>query len=347
MWLHIPCYRSAPEEAALSLDSKSPVLAALCPSVTWNGNSTRPASLRLAWGKAPFLTRLSGLTCTQSALQDSALSWARRFAGEGSECSAGESPASRGPSPASRLATTMAETYGPRLLQSLASTNRHLCLSRTYPASCARLWGCEESDETWSEWVTAWRRASSLRKKSALRIAGKDSLSWATPDTAPDAANAGANVKCRPASLGKQARLWQTPQQPKGGGTGRSGVRKDEPLLDGQARTWPTPREGDPEGSGAIGSLSHRHMLKKRYLCAASLTFSHPAQQNSASGGKSSQPPRRLNPLFVAWLMGFPKQWFIAPMPCELSEMRSYRFRQRGRLSTLLRCCYSETQHDA
>ncbi len=325
MWLHIPCYRSAPEEAALSLDSKSPVLAALCPSVTWSGNSTRPAFLKLACKRAPFLPRLSGLTCTQSALQDSALSWARRFADEGSECSAEESPASRGLPPASRLATTMAEIYGPRLLQSLASTNRHLYLSRTYPASCARLWGCEESDETWSDWVTAWRRASSLRKKSALRIAGKDSLSWATPDTAPDAANAGANVKCRPASLGRQARLWPTPQ-------GSDSLRAN---IDGEVLLRSCDRQlVRPKG-------------RPKILGVEAYRFSRPAQQNSTNGGKSSQPPRRLNPLFVAWLMGFPKQWFIATMPYGPEEMRSYRSRQHGRLSTLLRRCYSETQHDA
>jgi len=46
---------------------------------------------------------------------------------------------------------------------------------------------------------------------------------------------------------------------------------------------------------------------------------------------------RKLNPLFVAWLMGWPIWWCITePMPCAHSEMESYLCRQRSRLHSLL-----------
>ena len=61
----------------------------------------------------------------------------------------------------------------------------------------------------------------------------------------------------------------------------------------------PTPRASEYKGTGPIGSKSHKHMLKKDYLCAVI--------QNKT--GKTSQ----LNPRFVAEMMGFPPDWTELP----------------------------------
>lgn len=265
MWLYIPC-QSVREEAGSNLDWTSPALACLLRSVTWNGKSTRPASLRCASKKAPFILGLSGLTCEPFSLHRSAISWKESILG----FSAGASPASPGLSPAGLVATMMRETYGASLLKSLARINRHSYLSRTYRASSTRLWGCEESDETWKEWVTTWRAACSRRRKLAQAIGGSgcsSSQNWATPEkaiadvaaimpqhdvfyTAPNGKIRRRTKSGQDASMGlaREVAMWQTPQQPAGGGTSRSGERMDEPLLDGQARMWPTPKESQYKG---------------------------------------------------------------------------------------------------
>jgi len=173
--------------------------------------------------------------------------------------------------------------------------------------------------------------------------------------------------------LEASAQLWQTPQQPKGGGTGRSGERIGEPLLDGQARMWRTPagqepgvtperlEGGDghraydketgrlaqygltqqsqmwPTAQAADGEkMSHARREGDATLPSASKNFqsSLPAPQTSTPGGKSSKSRRRLNPLFVEWLMG----WGRGSSACGCSEMASSHYKQRMRssLSTLL-----------
>ena len=49
--------------------------------------------------------------------------------------------------------------------------------------------------------------------------------------------------------------------------------------------------------------------------------------------------PRRLNPKFVAWMMGFPPGW----TSCGPTEMQSYLSRQRTHLRSLLEGRYLET----
>lgn len=95
---------------------------------------------------------------------------------------------------------------------------------------------------------------------------------------------------------------WQTP------GTdsfrSRGGDRKDEMGLDQQAR-WMTPRAIYGEHSG-MKDASH-------LMGQASLVTGHQAAQTEPNGSESLEKtptsPRRLNPVFVCWLMGFPRNW--------------------------------------
>lgn len=66
-----------------------------------------------------------------------------------------------------------------------------------------------------------------------------------------------------------------------------------------------------------------------------------PLAQQIADGPKSSPltpaSRRLLNPLFGAWLMGWPSTWVIAdPHACDASAMASYRSRLQQHLSCLL-----------
>jgi len=90
--------------------------------------------------------------------------------------------------------------------------------------------------------------------------------------------------------------LWQTPQTPGGGAKSRGQDRMDEPLLAGQAET----------------------------LAQACSRPDHP----TPAGPTSSDPPRRLNPQFVAWLMGWPP---LAETGCGFSATEWFLYKQQLR----------------
>ena len=153
-------------------------------------------------------------------------------------------------------------------------------------------------------------------------------------------------------SLGKLSKQWQTPKTPSGGNTSRGHDRKAEPLLDGQAKMWRTPDA--PSGGGVRnrqGSCGEGHQLTiaeqaehwptpaardgKRANGEAHLEagtgrkhldqlpnfveYRFSPQDPTAESGResSSDGPgsrRRLNPVFVSWLMGWPWHW-TAPEP--------------------------------
>lgn len=127
MWLFVPCH-SAPGKVDWSSDSTSRVLESLSPHCTLNANSTQLVSLRRACKKEAYLLRLSGLTCEQSALQESAESWAASTASQAG------SPVSPSLVPASVVARQILATYGPRLSRLWNATGQPLLFSRMCPA---------------------------------------------------------------------------------------------------------------------------------------------------------------------------------------------------------------------
>jgi len=69
-------------------------------------------------------------------------------------------------------------------------------------------------------------------------------------------------------------------------------------LTDGiESGSWPTPRASEYKDCGPVGSKSHLHMKKKRYLCAIVKD--------------SEKPTGKLNPQWLEWLMGFPVGWTV------------------------------------
>lgn len=87
--------------------------------------------------------------------------------------------------------------------------------------------------------------------------------------------------------LSEEAALWQTISvaDTTGGRLSRSGKRSDEPLLRGQAKQWQMPR-------AEMDSGRHRGEADTLH-----------------SQVKNIEPKKRLNPNFVAWLMGWPPGW--------------------------------------
>ena len=145
------------------------------------------------------------------------------------------------------------------------------------------------------------------------------------------------------------ARLWQTPKGSAAGETSRSGERKGEELLGGQAKNWMTPSANDYKGSSKEGQRRGQLSEQTEVRVGAWASREHPTpsamsygtNQGGAAGrvgpvrpsleswasspqapatltdGEESSrsrltSPRRLNPAFVSWLMGYQWYWMRA-----------------------------------
>lgn len=175
------------------------------------------------------------------------------------------------------------------------------------------------------------------------------------------------------ANLGQQAQLWATPDTPGGGrslppGTSAAGQTPDGKKvtigLENQSKMWPTPASLDHKGENSADHLQNGtgRLHMDQLPNAVAHGFSHPVQTIMPLG-KPSWPQRtailrllwasmtswhgrsvakrlfkkrrtrRLNPLFVSWLMGWPKGHALCA--CSATEFAHWQQRMRGALSAL------------
>ena len=141
----------------------------------------------------------------------------------------------------------------------------------------AKLWATPKAPTGGSE-----ARASREARGSGGEDVGAQAINWPTP-TPTEAPNTNANQKNMPPSLGKAAAQWVTP-------TEKDGLRPSpthknlSPTLTGQA-CFPQVQPSWPSGSASLPS------------------------------DPTSRQRRKLNPLFVEWLMGWPVGWTsLAPL---------------------------------
>lgn len=126
------------------------------------------------------------------------------------------------------------------------------------------------------------------------------------------------------------------------------GERKGELLLAGQAQQWITPVAHDDNKSPEAHMAMKRRMKGGPRNTITSLAVQTrcflPAPQTTAHGEPSSKnhptSRRRLNPAFVAWLMGLPWWWTRAePISFAAAEMQLYLSRLRSLLWSLCGEC--------
>ncbi len=254
--------------------------------------------------------------------------------------------ASRFPKRDSGAAQTTPGTYGPTSPASSANVPRagfSLKTSRATPASVQRPY-CE----SYGEWASRLRLAYSQRKKRARR----------TSDCA------GSALHTTPAWTTPQAHdvtaLWGTPRasDAEKGGPNQAFGTGGTPLP-AQAANWPTPAARDQKGSSP-GSVTRRDGKSRLDMLdfAAEQAFTPPDPTTLKSGvepratycrllryamrrhGRTitrrlwrSRDKRRLNPIFVSWLMCFPPGHAL----CDCSEMAFAHWQRdmRGALSHL------------
>ena len=132
---------------------------------------------------------------------------------------------------------------------------------------------------------------------------------WHTPHGISNRDHTGKIGGCGGGEFAKQANQWQTPAADSF--RSRGGDRVDEMGLDQQARMFPTPASRDYRTPNKESYQKRSQTTKGEQLqnfVAHSLPDPIPP-----SGPQSSETtpglPRRLNPRFVEWLMGFPIGW--------------------------------------
>lgn len=245
--------------------------------VTSSGKpSVRPSSWR-GWKTRPWRGRLSGTTLPPSTASRGMESWILSL-----RDSRVSRTALRGSAPAPQIpdgsGTTSPGSSGRSIPGSYSS--------RTFLDSSRQ--DLNVSGEIFGEWVSRWKRVSSLRQKSALRIGGSGSSSWPTPNAL------------------------------QGGQTSRSGDRRGEKLMGGIIRNWPTPN------AAVSGSRSGEKAHPGRGLRTEAEMWGTPSAHDGRRPGPdlkstegsnlSRQAPKGdsqmvLNPRFVEWLMGMPVGW--------------------------------------
>lgn len=328
MWLYIPSppSRSAPASACLAkaCEPHSSYTGASCaPFATWSGKPLQPRSLSALWKRESLIRRLSGLTCSPSTVQRGADAWICSLQDSRARTSA--SPASvpgwmasvAGCSSTSSTLPTLAvraglfwRTSAPSLLPPPPLWTKPKARSKSAPPPAS-----------WENWPTAGgTRNGSLFPRPT----------WATPDCNTSAYSNGLMGP----NLRRQAANWPTPDT----GHERS---KGDLMWPSAAAQWPTPASRDYRTPNSQSLADRGQGTKGEQLPNfVEHRLSHPVL--STLDGRPLSPtgrtlPRRLNPAFACWLMGWPIWWTNPGITsCAKSAMASYRCRLQQRL---LSCC--------
>ena len=315
-------------------------------SFVWRGKPFVSSTWLLRWKRVPWMLALFSLTSTMSPTRFSKdyARWLKSV----TLLSLRVFPASRGRRPASDKEPRTSDGSGTESLGSFAWFDPESCSLRTCQASLT-----EDSDMS----SLPLPKSGSLRNGRlyerpplALRIDGRDSsfLEYPTPAASTYGRNKGGQNPEGPErpSLETWAKTWPTPTAKIGedSQTHRSGNRTKELLLTGQAAAFrQAPTATGPESPGHSGLPSPGKKSNEwETPTTGPNTKSEKAMRRFRDGGQSSTPglaqqaagvvsmknaKKRLNPLFVAWLMGW--HWLIPEwIFSECSEMESSRNKQ-------------------
>ena len=206
--------------------------------------------------------------------------------------------------------------------------------------------------EAWHTPKASIDKAGLPREQSRQDLQAQ-SIQWPTPRSSANenrtTRHAPSHGKTHGRTLAGEAAQWLTPNVPNGGRSvplatvevkGSTPEGKRAVGLESQTRHWTTPQTHDVHPGNAARVRRYGTKHGGANLTDDVQTF-HPDPQSKIDGitcwcntpncGQQSH-KQRLNPLFVEWMMGWPRGWTgFAPV-----ETESWLFRQRSRLSCLL-----------
>lgn len=354
-WLYVPGLAASNSDSTLPNPD----------TALWVGLSgkhvRRPRSWR-GWLTRPWVTLLSGTTLPPSTADAGADAWISSLRA---------SRASRSASPETSGESMMNGISGRTLPGSLARFALDGYCSKTSPVSQQPSLLMDEapskrSATTFKSWVSRSRGMSSQRQRWGQAIFASESSLWPTP-RAEDTETTGAH-RGVPDTLPSAANMWPTPDAGVRTGFNRSESEgaTNRPLLAEAAKMWPTPRAEDSEATGAHrGTPDTLNAAAGLWATpsAADLTGGHVARGGSRGGelllpgqardfppsrlaettasagvpSSASTPalPRRLNPDFAEWLMGWPIGWTVPGSPLPETEWSRWWRHMRGSLYEL------------
>ncbi|HWK69985.1 MAG TPA: hypothetical protein VNS29_04000 [Burkholderiaceae bacterium] len=189
---------------------------------------------------------------------------------------------------------------------------------------------------------TASERSGQGERNKALRL---DVQQWASP-RASDGEKGGPNQRGSKGDLmlPSMAAQWPTPDAAMHQGSNTTpGSLVARPNISLAAATWPTPAARDGKGTNSQehctvtgGGRKHMDQLANFVAHSDSLRPVHSAIDGRELSPTGRTLPRRLNPAFACWLMGWPIWWTNPALTsCAKSEMESYRCALRSHLSSL------------
>lgn len=216
---------------------------------------------------------------------------------------AGDSPASRSPSPEREPVISMTDGYGPRCAESLARLSQDGCWLKMYGDYCQ-----PRMDGSLEEFSETWPSSGTLSNGIASRL----------PRLVPPISGTASGLLAK-------GNLLPTPNVPNGGRTtwhteirGNTAYDKDGKKvqlgLEQYVRYFPTPSAnsyGSNQGgsAGRTGPVRHSLQSMARRDMWPTPDVGMAKGRDEASAASRSRLGGSLNPTWVEWLMGFPSGW--------------------------------------
>lgn len=300
-WLYVPDMPDSNWESTLHSGTDIELF------VTSSGKPTpRRVSWR-GWKTRPWIGRLCGTISNPSTAARGVDSWISSLAG---------THANRSALPGSSLGPMIQDTFGLTFSALCEKSALDGFSSRTLQLTLAL--DSTPCYPTFTALATALRQGSLARRKSARPTSGSgcsSSENWPTVRSheAGDYQRDGGKAGMERDTLTGAVKNWPTPNTPNGGramrpediqAKGATAGGKRQVMLENVAKLFPTPhaRDADKWNNRAPG---HERQVQLSGFCHAF----HPAPETPGPGATSSNGRRRLNPLFVEWLMGWPLGW--------------------------------------
>lgn len=166
---------------------------------------------------------------------------------------------------------------------------------------------------------------------------------WTTPSASDGERGGCLTENMSGTSLTQQVKsIWSTPKASEmDRGICPSELRRNSAALLVQTAQWPTPAARDHKGTNSeehalVTGGGRKHMDQLANFVAYS-PLAQATRDGETSLTNSLKSPRHLNPLFGAWLMGWPSTWAIAePHASSASETVLWRSMLQSQLSCLL-----------
>jgi len=136
-------------------------------------------------------------------------------------------------------------------------------------------------------------------------------------------------------------RDWQTPNGQMHTSRKQVGADEREPLLPNQSRDWATPVSRDHKGAGLPREDKSGASLAMQTEGGESSPQGQVTQLGNSSSSNTRTSPRRLNPVFVCWLMAMPHCWWTRAEPISFGAAATQLWRRKVR--SLLSSYFNES----